>query len=84
LGINAYTFTLHVITLPTITVFLSALQKTGHKIYYLRLERGGRSLEDRPLPEGIEQVNWAGGRSAVSLRDGPHLLTDLKRSDPVY
>jgi glycosyltransferase involved in cell wall biosynthesis len=59
--------------------FLSALQKTGHKIYYLRLERRGHQLEDRSLPAGVEQVPWSGGRSAVSLRDVPHLLTDLKR-----
>jgi L-malate glycosyltransferase len=59
--------------------FLSALQKTGHKIYYLRLERRGHPLEDRSLPAGVEQVAWAGGRGGVSLRDGPHLLSDLKR-----
>ncbi len=59
--------------------FLSALQKTGHKIYYLRLERRGHQLEDRALPTGVELVSWAGGRRAVSLRDGPRLFFDLKR-----
>jgi glycosyltransferase involved in cell wall biosynthesis len=59
--------------------FLSALGKTSHKVYYLRLERRGHQLEDRPLPPGIEQVSWAGGQRAVGLRDGPRLLLDLKR-----
>ncbi len=59
--------------------FLSALQKTGHKIYYLRLERRGHQLEDRALPAGVEQITWAGGRSTATLKDGPRLLRDLKR-----
>ena len=59
--------------------FLSALQKTGHKIYYLRLERRGHQLEDRAVPAGVEQVAWAGGRNAASLKDGPRLLWDLRR-----
>jgi glycosyltransferase involved in cell wall biosynthesis len=59
--------------------FLSALQKTGHKIYYLRLERKSHQLEDRALPAGVEQVPWAGGRNDVSLKDGAYLLSDLKR-----
>jgi glycosyltransferase involved in cell wall biosynthesis len=59
--------------------FLTALQKTGHKIYYLRLERRGHQLEDRPIPAGVEQVFWTGGRAAASLRDGPRLYYDLKR-----
>ena len=58
--------------------FLSALQKTGHKIYYLRLERRGHQLEDRAVPAGVEQVAWAGGRNAASLKDGPRLLWDLR------
>ena len=59
--------------------FLTALQKTGHKIYYLRLERRGHQLEDRPVPAGVEQVSWAGGRAAAGLRDGPRLYFDLRR-----
>jgi L-malate glycosyltransferase len=59
--------------------FLSALQKTGHKIYYLRLERRGHQLEDRALPAGVELVSWAGGRNAARLQDGPRLLLDLRR-----
>jgi hypothetical protein len=36
--------------------FLSALAGTDHRVYYLRLERSQRQLEDRPLPPEIEQV----------------------------
>lgn len=59
--------------------FLLALSKTSHRIYYLRLERRGHQLEDRPLPAGIEQVSWAGGQKAAGLIDGPALFSDLKR-----
>lgn len=59
--------------------FLSALARTEHKVYYLRLERGANQLEDRPLPAEIEQVQWKGGRKPVALRDGPGLLFELKR-----
>ena len=59
--------------------FLAALAKTEHKVYYLRLERRGQQLEDRPLPPEIEQVIWSGGRRPVKPRDFPRLLVDLKR-----
>ena len=59
--------------------FLSALAQTEHKVYYLRLERQGHQLEDRPLPPEIEQVQWRGGDGPVRLKDGPGLLADLKR-----
>ncbi len=59
--------------------FLSALARTSHQVFYLRLERGGRDLEDRPLPPEITQVRWAGGRRPARLRDGPTLLRDLRR-----
>ncbi len=59
--------------------FLTALQKTGHKIYYLKLERRSHQLEDRPIPAGVEQVSWSGGRAVTGLRDGPRLYFDLKR-----
>jgi glycosyltransferase involved in cell wall biosynthesis len=59
--------------------FLSALQKTGHKIFYLRLERTGPQLEDRAIPSGVEQVSWTGGQHAARLKDSLGLVTDLKR-----
>ncbi len=59
--------------------FLSALAKTEHQVYYLRLEGGGQVLEDRPLPPEIEQVEWAGGNDPATLKDGLRLLDDLRR-----
>jgi glycosyltransferase involved in cell wall biosynthesis len=59
--------------------FLTALAKTSHQAFYLRLEQRGHSLEDRSLPPEVELVKWAGGQAPARLRDGPALLLDLKR-----
>ena len=59
--------------------FLSALAHSEHRIYFLRLERRAPQLEDRPLPEAVEQVIWKGGQRPVDWRDFPTLLYDLKR-----
>jgi glycosyltransferase involved in cell wall biosynthesis len=59
--------------------FLSALAQTAHTIYYLRLERQSRQLEDRPLPSQVEQVVWRGGHRPVGWRDYPRLLADLRQ-----
>jgi glycosyltransferase involved in cell wall biosynthesis len=59
--------------------FLSALAKTGHNVFYLRLEQRGHQLEDRPLPPEIEQLQWSGGQTPATVWDGPRLLFDLKR-----
>jgi glycosyltransferase involved in cell wall biosynthesis len=59
--------------------FLTALSQTSHQVYYLRLEGGRKVLEDRTLPAGIEIVEWAGGKQPAKLKDGLHLLNDLKR-----
>ena len=58
--------------------FLSALAKTEHKVYYLRLERGAHQFEDRPLPPEVEVVSWAGGLGPARLGDGLRLLASLK------
>jgi glycosyltransferase involved in cell wall biosynthesis len=59
--------------------FLSALAKTNHKVYYLRLEKGLHILEDRPLPPEIEQVEWVGGKYPASLIHGLGLLSGLRK-----
>lgn len=58
--------------------FLSALAKTNHKIYYLTLEQGGRSLEERALPPQVEILSWSRPQVRVSLWDEPRLLWELK------
>jgi glycosyltransferase involved in cell wall biosynthesis len=57
--------------------FLTALAKTDHHVFYLRLEGGGQVLEDRPLPPEIELVDWTGGKQPATLKNGLNLLDDL-------
>jgi L-malate glycosyltransferase len=59
--------------------FLSSLAKTGYDVYYLRLERRGQDLEERPLPSEINQVPWVGGNAPARWQAGMRLLADLKR-----
>ncbi len=59
--------------------FLTALAQTEHRVYYLRLDGGGPVLEDRPLPEEIEVVDWSGGKQPARLMHGLNLLSDLRR-----
>lgn len=59
--------------------FLSALAHTGHQVYYLRLEQSGLTLEDRPLPPEIEQLQWVGGERPATIQNGLRLLIDLRR-----
>jgi glycosyltransferase involved in cell wall biosynthesis len=59
--------------------FLTSLAQTEHHVYYLRLENLGQVFEERPLPPEIEIIDWAGGTQPARLKDGLHLLDDLKR-----
>lgn len=59
--------------------FLSALAETEHEVFYVRLQRGPRQVEDRPVPAKIEQVLWAGGQGEFCWRDLPRLTFDFRR-----
>jgi len=59
--------------------FLSALAETEYEIHYLRLERGPRQTEDRPVPSNVKQILWEGGQKPFEWRDLPRLLFGLKR-----
>src|SRR4030042_5501363 len=59
--------------------FLTALVKTNHHVYFLRLEKGAHVLEDRPLPNEIELVEWVGGKHRIKLYDQLHMVDDLSR-----
>lgn len=59
--------------------FLSALTKTEHQVFYLRLEKAHHATEDRPLPPEVEIVDWAGGQAPVGWQDGPRLISSLKQ-----
>lgn len=59
--------------------FLSALAKTEHKVYFVRLTRGKNQSEDRIVPTKIEQVIWEGGRREFRWRDVPRYVRGLRR-----
>ncbi|OQY84988.1 MAG: hypothetical protein B6D40_04475 [Anaerolineae bacterium UTCFX3] len=59
--------------------FLSALSEAGHEVFFIRLQRGPRQVEDRPVPAKIEQVQWAGGQDEFRWRDLPKLVMDFRR-----
>ena len=59
--------------------FLSSLSKTEHEIFFLQLEPAKRQTEDRSVPENVQQILWAGGRSEFRWRDVPRLTFDLRR-----
>ncbi|NWG32931.1 MAG: glycosyltransferase family 4 protein [Chloroflexi bacterium] len=45
----------------------------------MKLEANHRQMEDRPVPENVRQILWAGGRSEFRWRDVPRLTFDLRR-----
>ena len=59
--------------------FLSSLSRTDHEIFYLRLEANQRQVEDRPVPENVQQILWTGGQREFRWRDVLRLTFDLRR-----
>ena len=59
--------------------FLSAMRSMADDVLFLRLERGPQQYEDRPLPEGVRQIQWAGGTGLVGQQDGPRLVRSLRK-----
>jgi hypothetical protein len=59
--------------------FLSSLSRTEHEIFYLKLEASQRQIEDRAVPENVQQILWAGGQREFRWRDVPRLTFDLQR-----
>lgn len=59
--------------------FLNALSKTEHEVFFLQLEANHRQVEDRPVPENVRQILWAGGKREFRWRDVPRLTLDLRR-----
>ena len=49
--------------------FLTALGMSGHEIYWLRLEEGGRVQEIRPLPDAVIPVAWRKNQKPVEWPD---------------
>lgn len=42
--------------------FLQAMREHGDAVWVMHLENRSRSLEDRPLPPGVERVHWLADR----------------------
>ena len=59
--------------------FLASLSRTEHEIFYLKLETNQRQTEDRPVPENIQQIQWAGGLREFRWSDLPRLVLDFRR-----
>ncbi len=59
--------------------FMTALAGTSNDIYWLRLEKRGRALEERPLPAKVHQIQWRWGQGPVHLVDRPAIISDLRQ-----
>lgn len=59
--------------------FLTTIRDGGHQVFHVRLQANLRQVEDRPVPEGVEIVQWAGGRREFRWRDVPKLVLSLQR-----
>jgi L-malate glycosyltransferase len=59
--------------------FLTALARTEHQVYFLRLEKGANALDENLLPPEIQLVDWAGGKEAYHDEQRSQRLADLKR-----
>jgi len=59
--------------------FLSALAETPCQVSFLQLERSERRTEERPVPGGINMIQWDGGKKLFRWRDVPALTRDLQR-----
>ncbi|PWH11818.1 MAG: hypothetical protein DDG60_16310 [Anaerolineae bacterium] len=59
--------------------FLSAISESEHQVYYVRLQRGPRQGESRPVPPKVEIVLWAGGQKPFAWRDLPQYVFDFRR-----
>ena len=59
--------------------FLNSLSKTEHEIFYLKLEANQRQVEDRPVPENVQQILWTSGQREFRWSDLPRLVWDFRR-----
>ena len=59
--------------------YLSTIKDVGHEVFHVRLEGNLRQTEDRPVPEGVEIVQWAGGKDKFRWLDLPKYVLSLRR-----
>ncbi len=60
--------------------FLQALaERDEYHVYYLRLQRGPRTLEARPVPEGVTVVEWLGNQGPFQWARLPAYTDGLRK-----
>src|SRR5215207_1860982 len=59
--------------------FLKAISDNGHEVFFVQLEGNQRQMEDRPIPENVQQVIWKGGREPFRWSKLPALVLDFRR-----
>jgi len=59
--------------------FLKAISDNGHEVFFVQLEGNQRQMEDRPIPEHVQQVIWKGGREPFRWSKLPALVLDFRR-----
>ena len=59
--------------------FLKAISDGGHEVFFVQLEGNRRQVEDRPVPENVNQVIWKGGREPFRWGNLAKLTLDFRR-----
>ncbi len=59
--------------------FLKSISEAGHEVFFVQLEGNKRQVEDRSVPEAVNQVHWKGGRRPFRWLDLPALALDFRR-----
>jgi len=59
--------------------FLKTISEGGHEVFYVRLENNARQVEDRAVPENVNQVIWKGGRESFKWSNLLKLTLDFQR-----
>jgi L-malate glycosyltransferase len=67
--------------------FLKKLSQHAGRVFFLQFEDDGVNYESRPLPDGVERVEWLGGRRAPHapgdfLESLPHLDAAIQKIRP--
>jgi glycosyltransferase involved in cell wall biosynthesis len=59
--------------------FLSTIAQSSEQAYYLRLEKDPNRYEQRPLPDGVRELSWAGGvREVRTVEDYLDLMPSFE------
>ena len=59
--------------------FLKSISEGGHDVFFVQLEGNRRTVEDRPVPENVQQVIWKGGRESFRWSNLAKLTFDFRR-----